>query len=693
MDHKHVSPDIFHQSFNLATLLTFTAAWMVLGMGLVRSGLEDSSALKLAIVVFLLVSLWLPVFAIHIGKRYWLEAGTAAATIGMVFPILGLWMGVAAVWVAGGVLVALAIYLARHSPGRDGRLFWITMLGAPLLAVVLLSLGSADRFFLPENMSAGSAQSDSYFHIALATMISNFQMPSIGADGLELTKYHFGSHFVAGGMAKAAHARMSEVYVYWAAIALRVQLIWGMLWCSLLLLSTRPHVAPVRTRVFLLIALVGMTSSFFNSESFLLALAIFLGSVPLISRHLTQIEVPRFQLWLQFLIILATAFICATAKVSLGYFVAVLLLYAAYEDRRNIARVVVTLFGLGTLAICTIALLHPSDVSLASAGLGILVASYLQYTTPTTLVSFLLPLALLLLQFVRLERLSKTEDVRGGSLGFHMAYSRYASVSDFLQHLRTLPGEWQVLAVSLAACVLVVVTLPIGSNAAYFSAVLLFMSFAMAPAGLFQLCGALSKYKAFKAVELLMAFMLVVHLLVFALQFKAQVERVAVCETCPPATDTTPPRQQIQNSLRTHGTVWSVARERWAPTPWAALIRDVEGFASPQAGTMVFVPPANTAFWQRLKPGSPYWCISPQLMIPAETGIPMLRGIAPDGYEPKCMPPGLVWYGFGRQQDAHRTGDFDDQRLCAMVVAKGFNRLYILNSIDNLRDNRKLTCP
>ena len=80
-------------------------------------------------------------------------------------------------------------------------------------------------------------------------------------------------------------------------------------------------------------------------------------------------------------------------------------------------------------------------------------------------------------------------------------------------------------------------------------------------------------------------------------------------------------------------------------------------------------------------------------MIPAETGIPMRRGIAPDGYESKCMPPSLVWYGFGRQQDAHRTGDFDDQRLCAMVVAKGFNRLYILNSIHNPRDNRKLTCP
>ena len=94
---------------------------------------------------------------------------------------------VAVVWVAGVLLVALAIYLVRYRPGGDCRLFWITMMGAPLLAVVLLSLGSADRFFLPESISAGSAQSDSYFHVALANMISNFQMPSIGADGLELT--------------------------------------------------------------------------------------------------------------------------------------------------------------------------------------------------------------------------------------------------------------------------------------------------------------------------------------------------------------------------------------------------------------------------------------------------------------------------------------------------------------------------
>lgn len=693
---------MLRQLINLAALFTLSAVWMVMAIALMRSGLGDTTGNQLSVWIFLCLSIWLPVYAISKTNRHWIEAGAIASTVGAIFPVFGLFLGPTTVFIACGMICVIAVHLGMSRPKNDQPVFWKILGGSIPLAIVLLSVGSAGRFFLPEEMSMGSAHSDGYFHIALASMIAKFQMPSIGADGLELTRYHFGSHFVAAGLSNISGARVSEVYVYWSVIALRIQLIWGILWCSLHLLSPHAYPSQIRGRLLLSVVFVVLTTPFFDSESFLLACAIFLGSVPLISYYLTTPGKLGYQPWRQFAIILVTAFICAATKVSVGYFVAALLIYASYRDFKDTKRVAMSFAGLCALAVCTMILFHPSDVSLLNAGFGIVLASYLQYATLPTLLSFLLPIVILSWQFLTIGQISKSEHGQDGNLNVSASYKKIYNIPDFFNVLATLKGEWQILCVSLIACLLVVITMPIGSNAAYFSGVLLFMSFALIPVGFFHACGALSQYRIFKVLELGLVVVLTVHLMIFSLQFKTRVQRVVACEGCQIGANADPaqasanpvkPKERVLSSIREHRTLWTTSQAQIDSSKWSIMIRDIEQFAINQPGTMVFVPPSNEDFWMRLKPGNPYWCISPQLMIPAQTGVPMLRGISPARFEPECMPAGLLWYGFGKQQEAHRTGDFDDKALCALTVSKGFNRIYILNSIENTEQNRKLSCP
>jgi hypothetical protein len=701
MDKNRASPKLLQQLTNLGVLLSASAAWMLMAISLMRSGLGDATVNQLSVWIFLCLSIWLPIYAISKSKENWIEVGAVASIVGAIFPALGLFFGPMTAFIAFAMLCAIAVHLILGGHKNDQPVFWRILGGSVLLAIVLLSVGSSGRFFLPEEMAMGSAHSDAYFHIALANMISKFQVPSIGADGLEIIQYHFGSHFVAAGLAKISEARVSEVYVYWGGAALKIQLIWCMLWCSLLLRQC-PYPSWTRGGLLLSVIFALVAAPFFDSESFLLGGAIFFGSVPLISSYLTTPGKSGYRRWEQFAIILATAFVCAAMKVSIGYFVAALLIYASYLNFKDIKRVAITLVGLCALAACTLFLLNPRDVSLLNGGFAILLTSYLQYITLTTLLSFMLPIVILFWQFVTFSQISKSKHARNDILNVSISYQKISSISDFFNVLATLKGQWQILSVSLMACILVVVTVPIGSNAAYFSGVLLLMSFALIPAGFFRFCGALGQHPLFKVLELVLVVALAAHLLTFSLQLKARMQRVVACVGCQSSASGgaaeayavhVKPTERVLSSLREHRTLWTTSRARIDASQWSVMIRDIEQFADNRPGAMVFVPPSNENFWTRLKPGNPYWCISAQLMLPSEAGVPMLRGISPARLEPECMPAGLIWYGFGKHQEAHRTGEFDDGELCKLAVSKGFNRIYILNSIGNAGLNRRLSCP
>jgi len=701
MDNTRAPVELLRQLNNLAALFTLSAVWMLLAIALLRAGLGDSTSNQLSSCIFLCLSIWLPIFAIARAKEYWIEAGAIAWTVSIIFPLLGLFLGQAATFVALGILGLIAVDFHRKTPKTDQSKFWKILSGSIVLATVLLSVGSADRFFMPEEIDLGTAHSDTYFHIALSGMISKFLVPTIGADGLEFIKYHFGSHLVAAGLSKSSGARVAEVYVYWGAVNLRLQLLWGILWCSMSLLPKHSYPFQIRARLLLLMLFACLTASLFNSESFLLACAILMGAMPLLAYYVTLVGGPIYRHYWQLLIILGIASICAAIKVSVGYFVAVVLIYSCCVNVKDWKRWVITITGLFALAIGTVILFAPRDVALSQAKFNIIFSSYLQLATLTTLLSILLPIAILAVQLVSLRQLSYSAYDQKKT--FHISFVSFKvnNFSSFFKVQRAQAGGSQILFISLLACIVVVFTMPIGSNLGYFFAVLLVMSIALIPIGFFSTISTLKHFSLVKLLGLGLAATITVHFLTFGFQFATQMLKIAACAGCnldQPANTSQSiaievrPKHRLLSSLREHRTLWTTTQSLINSSQWHVLIQSIEQFAVNQPGTVIFVPPTNELFWTRLKRVNPYWCLSPQLMIPAQAGVPMLRGISPAQLELECATTGLIWYGFGKEQYAHRTDEFNNQELCKMAVSKGFNRIYVLNSIDHTEQNSKLLC-
>ena len=702
MDNTRAPVELLRQLNNLAALFTLSALWMLVAIALLRAGLGDSTRNQLSSWIFLCLSIWLPIFAIARAKEYWIEAGAIAWTVSIIFPLLGLFLGQAATLVALGILGLIAFDFLRKTPKTNQSKFWKILSGSIALAIVLLSVGSADRFFMPEDIDLGTAHSDTYFHIALSGIIAKFLVPTIGADGLEFIKYHFGSHLVAAGLSKSSGGRAAEVYVYWGAVNLRLQLLWGILWCSMSLPPKHSYPFQICARLLLLMLFACLTAELFNSESFLLACAILMGVMPLLGNYVTLVDRSIYRHYWQLLIILGIAFICAATKVSVGYFVAVVLIYACCVNAKDYKRWVITITGLCALALVTVVLFVPLDVALSQAKFNIIFSSYLQLATLTTLLSILLPIAILAVQLVSLRQLSYSTHDKEKT--FHISFVSFKvnNFWNFLKFQRAQTGGSQILFISLVACIVVAFTMPIGGNLGYFSAVLLVMSIALIPIGFFSTISTLKHFSLVKLLGLGLVATITVHFLTFGFQFVTQTLKIAACVGCSldaPANTSQPvalevrPKHRLLSSLREHGTLWTTTQSLINSSQWHVLIQSIEQFAVNQPDSVIFVPPTNELFWTRLKRVNPYWCLSPQLMIPAQAGVPMLRGISPVHLEQECASTGLIWYGFGKEQDSHRTSEFNDQALCELAVAKGFNRIYVLNSIEGPEQNSKLLCP
>ena len=701
MDDTRAPVELLRQLINFAVLFTLSAAWMLIAIALLRAGLGDSTRNQLSSLIFLCLSIWLPIYAIAKTKVYWIEVGAIAWTVGTIFPLLGLFLNESATFVALAFLCLIAVHFLRDISKASEYKFWQIVGGSILLAFVLLSVGSADRFFLPEEITLGTAHSDAYFHLALSNMLAKFLVPTIGADGLDFIRYHFGSHLVAAGLSKSSAVRVAEVYVYWGTVNLRLQLLWGILWCSLSLLPQHSYPFQIRARLLVLMLFACLTASLFNSESFLMACTILMGVMPLLANYVTLVGGSSYRHYWQLLIMLGIAFICAATKVSVGYFIAVVLIYACCVNVKDWKRGAITITGLCAVAIATLVLFAPLDVALSQAKFNIIFSSYLQLATFTTLLSFLLPVAILAVQQVSLRRLSYS--AHNQKKTFHISFASFKvnNFSDFCKIQRAQVGGSQILFISLLACIVVALTMPIGSNLSYFSAVLLVMSIALIPIGFFRTVSTLKHFSLVKLLGLSIAATITVHFLTFGFQFVTQMLKIAACSGCKldaPANTSQPvalevrPKHRLLSSLSEHRTLWTTTQPLINSSQWHVLIQNIEQFAVDHPRTVIFVPPTNELFWTRLKRANPYWCLSSQLMIPAQAGIPLLRGISPVHLEQECASTGLIWYGFGKQQDAHRTSKFNDHKLCELASLGGFSRIYVLNSVSDPEQNRKLLC-
>ena len=687
--------------FRIAVLLSLALLWAIAATAVLRSGLADSGMFLAAIAAFGLASIWLPFLALSTqtgDATPSFGVASAALVIGPILPVLGLGMGVAATGLAAASVAYAGVRhrksIAQVLSGRGDllRLFG----GSLLLAGFIVTSGAPWRLYVPEAISLGVAQADSYFHVAIAQMIAAFRIPSSGGDGLALQRYHFGSHIVAAGLADAGASRASLVYVYWGLIVLKVQLLWALLWGSLVLARSADR--PTRTFPLLAYAMAFLLLGPLESESFMLGMAVFAGAAPLMCSLFTRNDLDTWSYRFGLLTILIAAFICATAKVSVGYFCGVTLGWMLWRGRANRLNALLLLAGLAALGAYTISLVLPFEQSLAASGVGILIGSYAQYATLVTLLSYALPCIVLWAYFHDLRMTGDCGDAGDGSrTGVNLQFSRARNGQGMYQRLVSSAGLMQLHALCLASCVLALLTVPIGSGMAYFSYVLLFLPALARPAWLLAAyVSAREVRRAVLGIGLLCGVYLTVAFAATLAHTISMLTRSVQDQTAAAFRDVNAGaglgRRVIEKSLRQSGTLFGHFRSQLEHTAWANMLNRIKA-ARIGSDLQVFASPSAEEFWTRLGPGrgNPYWCLQPHLMIPAELGMPMIRGIAPLKYEAGCSAiAGL--YGFGKYQDAHRTADLSDQQLCSIAKARDLDGIYVLNAISAVEGNRVLLC-
>jgi len=230
----------------------------------------------------------------------------------------------------------------------------------------------------------------------------------------------------------------------------------------------------------------------------------------------------------------------------------------------------------------------------------------------------------------------------------------------------------------------------IGSNMQYFSAIPYGIALLLLPAAMGRAPRTSTAYRwpsAVIAVLLAASLMPIFAKLpmdgfstIIALYQKSENGRVRISE-------------DIKASLHKTHTPFAMLHERIAATPWAQLIRTVESENARSGGALaVQIQPDAEDVWRRLKDGTPWWCMAPHLMVPAETGVFELRSVPPRRIEEICAPPGIVWYGFGGDQDAHRAMDLTDPQICALVAPAGIREIYRLHSFQSLSRNSITRC-
>ena len=571
------------------------------------------------------------------------------------------------------------------------------LLSSILFGILLVASGAPSRIFLPEQMTLGIASSDSLFHAALAQMLLKYHVASTGADGLVFQNYYFLSHGVAAGISKLTGAGVPLVYVYWGGVSLKLHLIWALFLGSWLLENKSAGPSPLRMLPRFGFAWLGaIATHVLESESFVFALAIFVMLIPVLSRLLRSDDLEAPLRRTAVIVALAGAFLCASAKVSVGFFVAVALGAALWPLRRSRLLLMALVLGLGVLALVTIRYLSPTDTLLLSGGWRILFLSYLPYFDWVALVSFGIPVCMLLLttwkpDFIRRNSVGAFDlTVRVRSLGKKSRGSIVERVAYWL--FVDIPGEMQLLALMLVSCVVVFFTVPIGSNVAYFSLVLLISVFVIIPALLRSLYG-----RGFETVAIrkgLTAAVAIVALFsISSFIWDAKNSVLQLYRSASPGIQAQDARNLLYNSLRQSHSIAGGLRAELAGLPWGRLTADIREKAAIAEGRLAVHTRASVEpFWRRLAGGTAWWCIAPHLMIPAELGVPEIRNIAPKALEAECVPEGIVFYGFGKQQDAHRTGALPNADLCRTARTFDFKAIYLVESIAQLDRNSVVSC-
>lgn len=672
------------QWFGLAYAACFGVATSLVSCALVvaaRSGLESPPLLAPACALVFAAAAFAP-FALPGRARSALRTVPWAAPLVtlavLLSPVLGLADGSA-------LLAVWALLVGIGAPRAAASLRGISAAEAAFLALgpLLLATYAFLEFhgrpyahvYAPEFANLGGLSLDTLFHAAMSHMLQSFGRPSTGVDGLVPIRYHLGSHAWFAGMGRVAHGTPPLFSYPYGQLGVAIPGLFLSLFLATLLLAR--SAGSVAIRIALAASLVIVSdrvgwNSYYISESYTFGLVALLLGLPLLidsaSGRWPRAERARTAAQL------ALVLVAVCLKVSVGVVLGACVGWTTLRRHRfSLATLVVGSALAAIAAFAWWAVKPVTNLSISESfsflhfyrGPGVIGMSRLAgFTSP------LLPLLYLLSVAWRLRRPEPAGAIR-------LASARRAELLGVGTVVALLPGLWVVMWSGTAWWF---------ANVAHWIAVPLLV--AELP---LERLGPGRR----RSVAVALAAFLTVWMATAARDVRPQ--RVAsLARQLLARAGVDAPRHRAdpgaiwgvwRASLATDGTLFGPElRERLARSDGARIARQV-GRALDEGGReglVVFVPPDNAAVWQT----GDWRCFKRPFLIPALTGVPMLKGLAPG-----CALVGhLRGYGFGDYGGDSRSVEAEPLELCAHAAQRGFHRILVLSSLRSSHPNPVLEC-
>jgi hypothetical protein len=691
--------DLAHLYFAVI-VLTAGALLACMAVYSLRSGLVGSPAQVSGMFALMILPLWTTAWG---AKRF------GATSLGFSTAILsGFFFGV--------MLPAAALIFGRYALAACLIVLALTMMdsGKELLAVLnrnkasilmwtvtssilLVVLTETIRLYLPEAVILGIAPPGAYYNIALAQMIERYGAVSLGMDGLAYRHYHFLTHVIAAGFAKATGANMSLVYVYWGGLAVKIQLLWATVSAGVFLLRAQgARAAGSSARLayaWICVAFVGG----FTGETFGIGTALLFTMVPALACLATaDVRDKKNHLPATILAIAAT-FLVTVAKVSSGFFAAIALVLVLWRVRRSPA--VAALIALSLAVLTAVTLRYIAEWDLSDRGYPLIAkfADYMHYYTWNTFFNYALAISVMVL----LMSVGHVK-IRSRKLEFSMSFGQRLKPGRQGEPFIKLLWNWlsnadflvQFLALSILGCIFVLFSTRIGANNGYFSWTIYGLGFLLLPLAIQRAFSNANFRPVTRPLSLIVAAILLCQGMSFVIADGAGLPQVITSLFRKSIADYKPRRTQaeMRASLARDGTLFGGLRRHVDAWPVASTMNDIAKFAA--AGDLVVnITPMADDVWAATDKTLPTWCVTGQLVVPAIAGIAQVRSIPPQATEDQCVLPGtLPAQGFGLEQSAHRTGNFTDAQLCEMARPLGARRVYKLTSYADPTKNKLVPC-
>ena len=712
--HTDNSPWLSDMLYAGALASSAGAALAFFAQFVLRLGLGDSP--KQIGIVFLLsiAPFWLTAGAVSVWG-YRPSAAAISATVAILgstlLPLLGLVAGGSVVVATLGSLILLSLWSGRGALWRALTHAKRSMsLAAIIIGFLLIVFTAPLRFYLPEELALGLATTDNYWHAAIAQMIRHYGAVSIGADGLVTQKFHFLMHALIAAFSKTSNAAVPVVYSYWSGLTIKLLLVWST-FCATLLLYPTDRKKSLESFVwrFVFAWLAAVLVRGFEVETFVLGDALFFAVLPVLLLLLRA--KPGDKVAGLALVSCAAIFVCALAKLTLAYYEAIGLILAFWNFRARFRYAL--LFGTTLVGLLLFAhyLIVPPELYLTHTTLSIFVSSYLIYFERGVLMHYALP-ALLVAIYLWQPRAALKAANSAIELGFHakmpqpglqaLPYPwmrRMGGLSRALNYFFMLGSDAQYIFLALLGGLFVLVAVPIGDNVWDFSAGLYSLSLLLLPLVLDETMNIRLDQRPVKWILALgLGYSVVVASPGVLVDGAGSLLRTIVtlhgAASGRASDENSGTKDAVLASLRQTRTPFAVLRKLVEGSPTARLAKDIERQAQLANGRLiVHIPPDANEVWHHLEFGSPTkWCMTGHLVVPAETGVAEIRSIAPDSIESQCRPPGLIWYGFGRFQELHRTKLFSHEQICAIAKSANADKIYRLESYNDLSKNSIEDC-